>query len=109
VDGLTEPWCGSVFVNPPYSNPLPWAKRLAGHDADAPWVALVKCDPTTKWWRTLIAHASSWAPFRHRIAFERPDKPDFVANFPSALVWHLWEPRPELAELLWLARYARAS
>jgi len=45
-DGLLKAWGWSVYVNPPYSDPLPWARRLAAHRG--PWVALVKSDPTTR-------------------------------------------------------------
>lgn len=31
-DGLTQPWEGVVWCNPPYSNYAPWAARWATHD-----------------------------------------------------------------------------
>jgi len=30
-DGLTQPWEGLVWCNPPFSRPAPWAKRWASH------------------------------------------------------------------------------
>jgi hypothetical protein len=30
-DGLTQPWDGLVWCNPPYSNFIPWAQRWAAH------------------------------------------------------------------------------
>ena len=30
-DGLTAPWDGLVWMNPPYSNIMPWAERFARH------------------------------------------------------------------------------
>ena len=30
-DGLTQPWHGLVWCNPPYSDILPWVKRLNKH------------------------------------------------------------------------------
>lgn len=102
-DGLKQPWGWSVFVNPPYSNPLPWAQRLAAHVG--PWVALLKLDPTTEWYRVLRAACTDMAAFQSRIKFERPDKPPLTANFPSLLVWHWWQPSAELASHLWLPTY----
>jgi hypothetical protein len=32
-DGLTEPWFGTVWCNPPYSAPTAWCRRWAVHDA----------------------------------------------------------------------------
>jgi hypothetical protein len=88
-NGLELPWVGSVFCNPPYSRPgiNRFCERLSIHDG--PWVALVKLDPTTNWWRTLTDGAE-WSPFRRRIKFEGVRT--FTAPFPSALVWHDWAP-----------------
>lgn len=101
-DGLSLPWEGSVFVNPPYSNPLPWAERLSEYRQ--PWVALVKLDPTTKWWAALMFGCSGWAPFRSRIKFERPNKAPIGANFPNALVWRDRKMACKLEIQLWGAR-----
>lgn len=98
-DGLVQRWGYSVFVNGPYSDPLPWCRRLAKHDGR--WCALWKLDPTTEWFAVLIDSGATYAPFRKRLKFERPDKPPLTANFPSALVWRDWTPSSELAALLW--------
>ncbi len=103
-DGLKLEWYGSTFVNPPYSDPLPWSQKLARYGS--PWVTLVKLDPSTKWWAALMPAASGWAAFNHRIGFDRPDKPPITANFPSALVWSLWKPSAALAPHLWLQTYS---
>jgi hypothetical protein len=103
IDGLADDWRHwSVYVNPPYSNVMPWARKLAAHQG--PWCALVKLDPSTAWWRELVLSGASWSPFRKRVAFERPDKPPLTANFPSALVWHWWTPPAAMLERLWVMR-----
>ncbi len=108
ADGLAAPWVGSVFVNPPYSAVGPWAARLAAHDG--PWIALLKLDPTTRWWATLMAAAPIVAPFRKRIAFETDAAGKrMTANFPSVLVYSAWRPPAELAPHLWLTTYAEAG
>lgn len=105
LDGLTAPWVGSVFCNPPYSDPLPWARRLAAHGG--PWVALLKLDTTTRWWATLMDSGAQWAPFRSRLKFEQPGKA-MTANFASVLCFSRWAPSRELAKHLWLPTYAKA-
>lgn len=105
-DGLAYDWKrNSVFVNPPYSNVGPWASKLAAHDG--PWVALVKLDPTTKWWATLMSASPTVAPFRKRIKFEGPQS--MTANFPSVLIYSAWRPPAALRPHLWLATYAEAA
>lgn len=69
-DGLSVLWGGLVFCNPPYSAPLAWCARLAGYDL--PWVALVKLDTSTAWWRVLLSAGADWAPLRSRLRFEPP-------------------------------------
>lgn len=100
-DGLARGWVGSAFVNPPFSNVQPWAIRLALHPS--PWCALVKLDPTTRWWATLMSANPSVAPFKKRIKFEGDRA--MTANFPCCLVWKRWAPSDELAKHLWLQRW----
>lgn len=113
-DGLTKGWEVddddgyrqlSVFVNPPYSNPLPWCERLRDHRG--PWCALLKLDPSTRWWAALMEATPTVAPFRKRLKFEGDVA--MTANFPSVLVYSAWRPSAELAQHLWLPTYARAA
>jgi len=102
IDGHARNWRrDSVFCNPPYSNVLPWAVKLAAHDG--PWCALLKLDPTTRWWATLMTATPTVAPFRKRIKFEGDRA--MTANFPSVLVYSAWRPSRELAKHLWLPVY----
>lgn len=50
-DGLTAPWEGLVWMNPPYSNPGPWVARFLDH---ANGVALLPFS-NSAWWRNLWA------------------------------------------------------
>jgi hypothetical protein len=102
TNGLDQPWSGSVFVNGPYSNPLPWCKRLRDHDG--PWCALWKLDPTTKWWAVLMEAMPTVAYFRKRLKFE--GEQSMTANFPSVLVYSAWRPPAALVPHLWLPTYA---
>lgn len=107
-DGLAFDWTHrSVFLNWPYSNPGPWAAKVAEHKS--PWVVLAKADPTTRWFAAMKLACTGDAPFRARLKFERPDKPTVGANFPSHLFWYRWTPSAELAGQLWLPTYARAA
>jgi hypothetical protein len=75
-DGLSCAWGplvnidGSIFLNPPYSKPLPWC--IAAKDAvmtGCELFALVKNDPTTRWYKALLSVASARVDFSRRIAF----------------------------------------
>lgn len=104
-DGLRARWeddC-SVFCNPPYSNVGPWAEKLIMHCG--PWGALLKLDPTTKWWATLMRANPTVAPFRKRIKFESGTGKDMTANFPSVLVYSAWRPPTALVQHLWLPSF----
>lgn len=48
--GLEADWPTDrpVYVNPPFSDPLPWVRKAADHKG--PITLLLPLDPTTKWW-----------------------------------------------------------
>jgi len=107
-DGLASRWTrpdgspASVWCNGPYSHPDPWCERLRWHNA--PWCALWKLETSTEWFRQLMANCDAWAPFRHRIEFERPGNCG-VANFCSMLVWGGgWKPSKTVLARLWSPR-----
>jgi len=76
LDGLKLPWAGSVFLNWPYSDPLPWAAKLieeltSGRCTEA--IVLCKLDSSTEWWHLLHSFGSPemWT-FDKRILFDEP-------------------------------------
>jgi hypothetical protein len=53
-DGLSMPWTGNVWCNPPYSDPAPWADRMMQHcDAAAAHegLFLVNVSTSVQWFR----------------------------------------------------------
>lgn len=104
-DGLVEPWIGSVFLNFPYSKPLPWCERARKHYG--PWVVLAKLDPSTRWWSVLMEASPTVAPFRKRLKFE--GEKSMTANFPSVLIYSCWKPPAALVPHLWVQGYAGAA
>lgn len=96
-DGLSVPWHGLIWCNPPYSDPMPWMERCAEHDA----VALVKIDTSARWWKRHIwPHAQHVIFLSDRVGFIKPgESKRSKAPFPSALVF--WA--RELAPLMYRA------
>ena len=57
LDGLSRPWCGNVFLNPPYSKPAPWlAKAIAETTSGAARIviALLPVRTDTRWFHSLV-------------------------------------------------------
>ncbi|AXH79166.1 MAG: DNA N-6-adenine-methyltransferase [Circular genetic element sp.] len=54
-DGLLRAWKRNTFVNPPYSNPLPWVRRAIQDNKEYGFtiVMLLKHDSSTEWYRLL--------------------------------------------------------
>jgi hypothetical protein len=57
-NGLLRTWYGRVWLNPPWSLPMPWVERLLEHVRASPShevLFLVRNDPSTAWFK-LAAH-----------------------------------------------------
>lgn len=55
MDGLNlQDWSDQTYVNPPYSNPLPWVEKAILESKKGYTIAmLLKHDSSTEWWRRL--------------------------------------------------------
>jgi phage N-6-adenine-methyltransferase len=71
-DGLSQPWRGTVWVNPPYSEMADWtAKAVAEAERDAVDAIYYLCkgDSSTDWWHDALGAASVVAVIDHRLSF----------------------------------------
>lgn len=110
-NGLELPWHGRVWLNHPYSKPLPWMcklhfERTMGRCTES--LCLAKLDTSTVWWATLtairygvcdlwmlhrrvqfdIAPETLDAMRRSRVAKGKPPQMPAQNNFCSVLVHH---------------------
>lgn len=70
-DGLTQPWHGRVWLNPPYGDETPrWLERLARHGNG---IALVFARTDTGWFHEIALRADRLCFVRGRISFLRSD------------------------------------
>lgn len=86
-DGLTMPWGGRVWMNPPYSTAGIWVEKLATHGDG---VALVFARTETGWWHSHVwPKACALLFLRGRLSFIRGDDAGQVghnAAAPSVLI-----------------------
>lgn len=71
-DGLSKPWFGRVFVNPPYSNVRPWCERALAmtQDGDVDVVVmLLPCATDVGWFHDLVWHHAELHFIRGRVRF----------------------------------------
>jgi hypothetical protein len=81
-DGLTVPWGGRTYVNPPYSSPLPWVRKgIAEHQRGKIVVFLLKFDSTTEWYRELVQAGAHIIHIGERLHHGH----SYAAPFPSML------------------------
>lgn len=90
LDGLSLPWFGKVFVNPPYGRTLmTWTEKLCseyeqGNISEA--IYLVPSRTDTKWTRRLSAYARCYLDSRLKFT-SREGIPQDSAPFPSAVFY----------------------
>jgi len=90
INALEATWPkGVVYMNPPYSNVRPFLKRVV-EEYRTTTVALLKGDPSTRWWNDYVKDKATllWIPKRVRFYYQGKPGPH-VANFPSviAIYW----------------------
>ena len=90
INALELDWKDKTYVNPPYSNPLPWVKKAIEESKKGKIIAmLLKVDTSTKWFREIIESKAHILWLNGRIKYRRNDytyhKPTPV-SFPSMLV-----------------------
>lgn len=84
-DGLSQPWHGRVWLNPPYGRATDqWLARLA-HHGDG--LALVFARTDTRWFQRVSTEATALCFIGGRLRFHRPDgTPGDTSPAPSLLV-----------------------
>lgn len=72
-DGLSAPWTGFVWMNPPFANQankLLWLRKFFEHGNG---VALLPDRTSAKWWQEAARRASAVCFVAPKVKFERPD------------------------------------
>ena len=83
TDGLTSPWWGTVWMNPPFSKTAPWVDKWIKHSDG---IALLPCVKETKWVRELFDSSASVLWFNDlKIEFNHKGKNQHIWT----IVW-LW-------------------
>ena len=78
-NGLTSKWTGTVWLNPPYSKPLPWIERFIEHGNGI--ILVPGRSPETAWCQLLYEQADLFFYPRGRFVFFLKD------GSPSAGKW----------------------
>ena len=90
LDGLKVDWKDKTFVNPPYSNPLPWVeKAIEENKRGKRIVMLLKVDSSTKWFARLHEAGVQILWINGRCRYRKKSYKHFdntPAPFPSMLV-----------------------
>jgi hypothetical protein len=82
IDGLQLDWKDKTYVNPPYSNPLPWVLKAIEENKKGKTIALLlKLDCSTTWYRKLHEADAHFLFINERVCFNGSPPP-----FPNVIV-----------------------
>lgn len=82
-NGLTSEWHGRVWLNPPYSNPEPFLRRMVAHNNG---IALLLASVDAEWFHTYIWNKADSVFFpKGRPLFIGSSKTHFKLRYPSVL------------------------
>lgn len=90
TDGLSKPWRGNIFLNPPYGREVgKWIDKLeeewrSCHIKNA--IILIHAKTDTKWFGKIADMAAEMCCWRGRITFQSPDGKNGKGTFPSLLI-----------------------
>lgn len=80
ADGLTEPWFGRVWLNPPFQGAVPWLEKMADHGNG---IALLPCATDTVFFQKWVfGHTSGILFLKGRVTFYFPDGSVAANNCP---------------------------
>lgn len=86
VDGLSIPWRGNVYNNPPFGTQIGlWVRRMIEHGEHtraAKIIAMLPARVDTAWGQSVMGSADAWCFWAGRITF-----------------WRVWDPAAELERL----------
>lgn len=85
-NGISKPWAGRVWLNPPYANPGAWMSKLADHGTGT--ALLFARTETLMWHRDVWPRARAVLFIRGRLYFHSVDgrRAPMNAGAPSALI-----------------------
>jgi len=70
TNGLSQPWTGRVWCNPPFSNVVPWVNRMIEHENG---ILLVFARSDAIWFQRALASSGMCLLLAGRTQFGRPD------------------------------------
>ncbi len=87
LDGLSREWGSSVFMNPPYSDPLPWCRKAVEEMKRGKLVVgLLRGDTSTEWFHEYILPYAEIRFVRGRIKWTNGGR------CPFASIIAIWRP-----------------